>query len=219
MTDSVPDTGPLTFKLWSPRWDTHAGRLRCRFHATTAGLTQINEGTSECMATFRAELGADKAEDLTWSAERFRTNFYSSFPDADGWEDRMTMTWAVTVESPSGPDPDDAGSHAPGPHGSQAHDATFADEDEDWERTRERVLVIAGDPYGPEISAESLSALESADGVLSADTEVFEGLIALDLGELDFPEGLAKVDAVLDVCREQGLRTNWKEPAKPVPPS
>ncbi|MEV0647781.1 hypothetical protein AB0I28_21180 [Phytomonospora sp. NPDC050363] len=212
MTDSVPDTGPLDFKLWSPRWDTHGGRLRCRFHAATTGLTQINEGTAECMAVFLGDLGAAEAENPTWSSVRFRTNYYSDFPDADGWEDRLALTWAVTVETDGDGDPEDAGSHAPGPHGSQAHDDTFADEDEDWERTRERVFVIAGKPHGPEISGEDLSALESAEGVTSADPEVFEGMVALDLGELDFPEGLAKVDAVLAVCRERGLRTNWKEP-------
>ncbi|HEY9408326.1 MAG TPA: hypothetical protein VIP77_01985 [Jiangellaceae bacterium] len=42
--DGVPDTGPLDFRLWLPRWDTHDGRLRCRMQASTSGLTQLNKG-------------------------------------------------------------------------------------------------------------------------------------------------------------------------------
>lgn len=206
--DSVPDTGPLSFKLWSPRWDSHDGRLRCRFHATTAGLTQLNEGTPECMATFLTELGADTAEDFTWSVERFRTNYYSDFPDADGWEDRLAMAWSVTIETAGDADPENAGTHAAGPHGSHAHDATFADEDEDWERTTERVIVIAGRGYGPAIDT---APLEEIPGVSSADTDVFEGMVALDLGELDFPDALPRVEAVIARCRDLGLNTSWRD--------
>jgi len=207
--DSVPDTGPLTFKLWLPRWGSHNGRLRCRFQATTAGMTQLNEGTSECMAQFLTELGQAEAKNITWSSERYRTTFLSDFPDADGWEDRLAMTWAVEIEIDSDADPEDAGTHAPGPHGSHAYDTTFEDEDEDWERTRDGVLIIAGTPYGSEVDT---APLESVEGVLSADTGIFEGMVALDLGELDLPDGVPRIDAVLARCREQGLRTNWKDP-------
>ncbi|HEY1175052.1 MAG TPA: hypothetical protein VGF17_02765, partial [Phytomonospora sp.] len=68
------------------------------------------------------------------------------------------------------------------------------------------VLVIAGRGSGPEIDA---APLEGIDGVLSVDTGVFEGMVALDLGELDFPEALSKVDAVVARCQELGLPTTW----------
>lgn len=207
--DSTPDTGPLNFKLWLPRWDSHHGRLRCRFQAKTTGLTQLNEGTPECMTQFLAELGQAEANNITWSSARYRTTFLSDFPDADCWEDRLAITWAVEIEIDSDADPDDAGTHAPGPHGSRAYDTTFEDESATWERNRDRVLVIGGRPYGPMIDPASLV---SAEGVLSVDTGIFEGMVALDLGVLDLPDDVALIDGVLARCREHGLCTNWKEP-------
>ncbi|GIG64547.1 hypothetical protein [Phytomonospora endophytica] len=202
----IPDTGPLNYRLWLPRWDTHNGRLRTRLQVTTMGLTQINEGTTECMTAILEELGQPEAKNVTWSCERYRTPYFSDFTDAEAWEDRLAMAWSVTIETDNDVDPEDGGSHDPGPHGSHAHDSTFADEDEDWERTRERVIVIAGRGYGPEIDA---APLEEIDGVRSADTGVFEGMVALDLGELDFPEALPKVEAVVARCQELGLPTTW----------
>jgi hypothetical protein len=207
--DHIPDTGPLNFKLWLPRWDSRNGRLRCRFQASTVGLTQLNEGTSECMTRFLTELGQAEAKNIIWSSRRYRTTYFSDFPDADGWQDRLAMTWAVEIETDSDVDPEDAGTHAPGPHGSHAHDTTFEDDDEDWEPTREHVLIIAGKAYGAEVDT---TPLESVEGVLSADTGIFEGMVTLDLGKLDFPEGVQRIDAVLARCREQDLRTNWKDP-------
>jgi hypothetical protein len=209
-TDSVPDTGSLTFKLWLPRWNSRDGRLRCRFQATTTGLTQLSRGTPQCMTRFLAELGLTEAKNITWSTHRYRTTYFSDFPNADAGEDRLAMTWAVEIEADSDADPEDAGTHAPGPHGSHAHDTTFEETDEDWERTRDRALVIAGTPYGSEIDVASLEAVE---GVLAAGSDIFDGIVALDLGELDFPKGMQQIDAVLERCREQGLRTNWKDPA------
>ncbi len=206
--NSVPDRGPLNFKLWLPRWDSHNGRLRCRFQATTAGLTQLSQGTTECMTQFLAELGQTEAKNIAWSIERYRTTFFSDFPDADGWEDRLAMTWAVQIETDNDADPEDAGTHTPGPHGSHAYDATFEDTDEDWERTRDRVLIIAGTAWGSEVAAARLAAIED---VLVVDTGIFDGMVALDLGELDVPESMRRIDAVLDHSRRQGLRTNWKD--------
>ncbi|MFC4496784.1 hypothetical protein ACFPA8_21870 [Streptomyces ovatisporus] len=161
------------------------------------------------MAQFLAELDQAEAVNITWSSERYRTTFFADSPDADEWEDRLVMTWAVQIETDSDVDPEDAGTHAPGPHGSYAYDTTFADEDEDWERIRDRVLVIAGTAYGPNLDP---APLVSAEGVLSADTSVFDGMVALDLGVLVFPDDLPLIDGVLARCRDQGLCTNWKEP-------
>jgi hypothetical protein len=213
--DSVPDSGPLNFKLWLPRWDTHHGRLRCRFQATSAGLTQLKDGTAECMSRFLAELGHGGAEDITWLSERYRTPFFSDFPDADEWEDRLAMAWDVRIETDNLADPEDAGTHAPGPHGSHAYDTTFVDEDEDWERARERVLVIVGTPYGPQIDP---TPLETVEGVLAAKVGIFEGMVALDLGVLDLPDDTLLIDAVLARCREQGMRTHWQEPGGMISP-
>ncbi|MBM9506704.1 hypothetical protein [Actinacidiphila acididurans] len=213
--DRVPDRGPLNFKLWLPRWDSADGRLRCRFQATTAGLTQLKNGTTECMTRLLAELGHHEAKNLTWSCERYRTPFLADFPDAGDWTDRLATTWAVEIETDSDADPEDAGTHAPGPHGSHAFDATFEDEAEDWAVTRDRVLVIAGRPYGPPVDPAPLG---SAEGVLSVDTGIFEGMVALDLGVLDLPDGVPVIDSVVARCRAQGQRTNWKEPSGPVMP-
>ncbi|MDH6213442.1 hypothetical protein [Streptomyces pseudovenezuelae] len=207
--DSVPDTGPINFKLWLPQWDSRHGRLRCRFQATTVGLTQLNEGTSECMTQFLADLGQTEANNITWSSERYRTTFLSDFPDANGWEDQLALAWDVQIETDSDDDPEDAGTHDPGPHGSHAYDSTFENEDEAGERLRDRVLIIAGTAYGPKVD---LASLVSTEGVLSADIGIFEGMVALDLGVLDFPDDVALIDGVLARCREHGLRTNWKEP-------
>ncbi|MCT2593920.1 hypothetical protein LHJ74_29115 [Streptomyces sp. N2-109] len=161
------------------------------------------------MTQFLAELGQPEARNIAWSSERYRTTFLSDSPESDTWEDRLALTWAVQIEIDSDADPEDAGTHAPGPHGSHAYDATFEDEDEDWERIRERVLVIAGTAYGPRVD---LAPLVLAEGVLSVDTSIFEGMVALDLGLLEFPDDVPLIDGVLARCREQGLRTNWKEP-------
>jgi hypothetical protein len=161
------------------------------------------------MTQFLTELGQTEAKNIAWSIKRYWTTFFTDFPDVDGWEDRLAMTWAVQIETDSDSNPENAGTHNAGPHGSQAYDATFEDTDEDWERTRDRVLIIAGVAWGPEVAAEQLETIED---VLAVDAGIFEGMVALDLGELDVPEDMQRIDAVLDRCRKQGLRTNWKDP-------
>ncbi|MEH1016901.1 hypothetical protein V6U90_27845 [Micromonospora sp. CPCC 206060] len=206
--DVTPDPGALNFRLWLPRWDSNRNRLRCRFQATTTGLTQLNEGNLDCMTQFLADLGQTDADIVNWSIKRYRTTYFSNFPNAENWEDRLTLAWEVEIQTDKTTEPENAGTHAPGPHGSQAYDTTFQDEDEDWERTQEHVLVIAGTAYGLRPNAAHLNLPEIARSV---NTEVFEGMAALDLGELDFPDGLSQVDAALAHCRSLGLRTNWKD--------
>ena len=205
---TTPDPGALNFRLWLPRWDSSHRQLRCRFFAATTGLTQLDEGDAVCMAQLLADLGQTEARVTGWSVKRYRVTYFSDFPTAESWEDRLALTWAVEVRADSAVEPEDAGTHAPGPHGSHAHDTTFRDEDEAWDRTREHVLVIAGTPYGSRID-ESLLALPQV--VRSADGEVFDGMVALDLGELDLPDDLSKVDEVVARCEDLGLRTNWKD--------
>ncbi|MES9542920.1 hypothetical protein [Actinomadura sp. NPDC000600] len=41
-----------------------------------------------------------------------------------------------------------------------------------------------------------------------------DGFVMLDLGELDFPASMQLIDAVLDRCREQGLRTDRRDPSR-----
>jgi len=207
MTDAS-DRGPLTFRLWYPRWDSHDGRLRCRFQATTMGDTQIGEGSDACMTTFLADLGVSAAKDVSWSVTRYRTPSLSDFPDSAEWADRFALAWDVTIEIDSDADPDDTGTHDPGPNPSHAMDETFADEDEDWERSTERVIVLAGRPYGPPVDA---GPWQGFDGVVGTDTDVFEGFIALDLGEIDLADGTDRVDGVLAHCADLGLRKSWKD--------
>ncbi|WP_229397621.1 hypothetical protein [Micromonospora okii] len=208
LTSTTADPGPLNFKLWLPRWESSQRQLHCHFYATTTGLTQINEGSPDCMTQFLSDLGRPDARVTNWSVKRYRATYFSDFPDAEGWEDRLVLTWAVEIRADRTADPEDAGTHAPGPHGSYAYDATFADEDEDWERTREHVLVVAGTAYGPRVEATSL---ELPPAVRSASDHIFEGMVAVDLGELDFPADLPQVDEVLARCRDRGLHTNWKD--------
>jgi len=209
---TTPDPGPLSFKLWLPQWESRQNNLHCRFYATTAGLTQLNEGSEDCMTHFLADLGQVDLRAADWSITRYRTTYFSDFPQAADWEDRLTLTWAVEIQVDTTADPEDAGTHAPGPHGSQAYDLTFEDEEDAWDRTRERVLVISGTPYGSRID-ESLLGLPQA--VRAASIPAFPGMVVLDLGELNLPEDLPQVDEVLDRCRETGLRTNWKDPISP----
>lgn len=209
--EASADPGPLTFRLWLPRWGMHGDRLRCRFQATSMGLTQVNEGTPECMSQFLADLGRAGAKNVTWSAERYRTPYFSDFTDAGRWEDKLPMAWSVQVELDSNAEPENAGTHRPGPHGTLAQDVTFLDAKEDWERSRDRVVVLAGDPYGFE---PDLAELGSIDGARSVEV-IFDGLAAIDLGERALPEEGAIIDAALLCCRQQGLRTNWRQHRSP----
>ncbi len=70
------------------------------------------------------------------------------------------------------------------------------------------MLIIAAAGYGSEVDAAPLEAIE---GVLAADTGIYAGIVALDLGEVDFPAGMQQVEAVLTCCRRQGLSTNWMD--------
>jgi hypothetical protein len=207
MTDAS-DRGPLTFRLWYPRWDTHDGHLRCRFQATTMGDTQIGEGSDASMTTFLADLGVPAAKAVSWTVTRYRTPSLSDFPDSSDWADRFAIAWDVTIQTDNDADPDDTGTHDAGPHPSHAMDETFADEDDDWDRSTERVIVLAGRPYGPPVDP---AAWSDVDGVAGTDTEVFEGFIALDLGEIDLADNTDRVDAVLSHCVDLGLRKSWKD--------
>ena len=46
---------------------------------------------------------------------------------------------------------------------------------------------------------------------IARNTDVFEGFIALDLGEIDLADGTEQVDAVLAHCADLGLRKSWKD--------
>ncbi|MET8302198.1 hypothetical protein [Micromonospora sp. NPDC005211] len=209
---TTPDLGPLSFKLWFPQWETVQGNLHCRFYVTTAGLTQLHEGSADCMTHFLADLAHPDTQVTDWCVNRHRTTYFSDYPHAANWQDRLTLTWAVEVQTDLKADPEDAGTHSPGPHGSYAYDITFKDEDDAWERTRERVLVIAGTPYGTQIDEASLNLGQT---LRALSIPAFQGMTVLDLGELDLPEDLPQVDHVLDQCSERGLCTNWKNPVPP----
>ncbi|HEY9408325.1 MAG TPA: hypothetical protein VIP77_01980 [Jiangellaceae bacterium] len=163
------------------------------------------------MARLLGALGHAGARNLTWSCTRYLTPYFSSLHPSDDWRDQLTMTWAVEIHTDDDGDPEDAGSHNPGPHGCHAHDSTYVDDDTHWERAREGVWVIAGDPYGPEVD---VGPLEDTVGVLSADPSIFAGAVALDLGELDLPDAIPLIDDVRHRCRDLGLRTNWRDPGR-----
>jgi hypothetical protein len=154
---------------------------------------------------------------VSWAVTRYRTPSLSDFPDSADWADRFALAWAVTIGIDSDADPDDTGTHDPGPHPSRAGDETFSDEEEDWERSTDRVIVLAGRPYGP---PPEVRPWHGVDGVVGVDTGVFAGFIALDLGEVDLAASCAgRVDAVLAHCADLGLRTSWKDGAVDDPVS
>lgn len=211
--DKDRDRGAAEYELWYPRWDLHEGTVRCRFEAVTAGLRQLHEGTAECMAEFLADLDHPGAEIRSWSISRYVTPSLALAPGSDVLESRLALTWSVEVHTTTEGDPDDIGEHGPGPHVSRAFDPTFVDISENWDRSSDRVLVLVGLPFGEEPDA---SVWQGSDLVEAVHEDFFEGMLVLDLGALDLPTQLPRIDAVLERCEELRLNAHFEESSTAV---
>ncbi|MFL6117412.1 MAG: hypothetical protein ACJ786_39580 [Catenulispora sp.] len=200
---TVPDEGPITFKLWFPRWEPVTGGSRCSFEVTSAGLEQLADGSAGCMRQLLADLAQPASspdlEIQRWSVSRYACPFFSDYPEGVDWEDRIPLAWAIQVDvAGSGR----LGTHW-GPYGSYARDETALGA-WDEERGDENIAVVAVPDAGV-----LASVADGVAGVAALNTFAPWDAVRLDLGALDLPAELDRVDAVLAECAERGLHTYW----------
>lgn len=197
---SVPDEGTLTFKLWFPRWTPSNGRTMCRFDATLAGLNPLADGSTECLREFLTDLGIPDAVVCRWSIRPYSSPFFSDYPDAHEWRDRVLPAWQIDVEIEG----EHEGDTDRGPYGTYGFDETSLDADEPSEGKRS--VVVIGVPS----SGTHTMDLPATDDLGSIRVEPTTGVVRADLGELDLPDDLDRIDEVVAAFRELGLRTDWR---------
>lgn len=160
------------------------------------------------MNAFLAAAGIVDSLAVSWNIQYFSTPYYSDYPLGLDWRDRLAMTWRVAIEY-QGP-VEKLGFMHFGPIGVEAWDPTFADDDEDWSRNEEQCIVIGESDDGQDLSFLNRMGCEfKVENLNPASSRM--NRISIDLGRLDLPSEMEKVDNFTNALKAHNVRTNWKE--------
>ncbi|MEV5141201.1 hypothetical protein AB0K71_00795 [Streptomyces syringium] len=203
MTDRAQDER-ITFKVWNPVVFQDGSATWCEMDVTSIGDCLLNEGDELLAKNFVAEIVAPNPTVIAWHIDRFRSPYYSDYPQHNDWRGRLALTWRVRIDF-SGTVPT-LGHIGSGPFGATAWDPTFDADTLLVDRTIERCIILC--------QIRGIDDVVLLENCIQAPRAIeypaHAGVPArINLGEVDLPADVERVDRVISACQAQGLRTNW----------
>ncbi|MEV8333846.1 hypothetical protein [Streptomyces niveus] len=203
------ESSRISFKLWNPVVSFIDARPFCIMDVTAASDCLLNQGDDRMMRDFLSAVGVPGGTVTRWQIRSFCSQYYSDFPTRQDWRDRLPRAWRVEIGFDG--QPGGAEHLAFGPFGVEARDFTFADEDQDWIRGPERCLIIAEADRGVNVESLRKELRWEFDVVEQCFNSIESARFSIDLGVLNLPSEIGRVDEVLDICQAHGLRTSWTQ--------
>jgi hypothetical protein len=90
------------FWIWNP-WVASTDPPAVELFVTLGEAFELDAGTPALMAELLSEVGVE-GDPVRWRFERYRTGYFTDYPDSPDWEDRWPHAWRATIELASVPD-------------------------------------------------------------------------------------------------------------------